>query len=192
VLLVETPRDNAPLLDCRIWRDRVRCRDAGDEAAGMLSASLRRSVRLVYAGEGYTRKVNRDFVPGNTDVDVGLADGFPLLLMTREALTVLEDRFGQALEVARFRPNIVVSGGRPHAEDNWRSVRIGITQLRVVKPCSRCRIPALNPRTGRPTPGFNRALAAYRRIDGEILFGQNALVLSPGVSVVRVGDLVHV
>jgi len=29
------------------------------------------------------------------------------------------------VSASRFRPNLVVSGGRPYAEDGWRDIRIG-------------------------------------------------------------------
>ncbi|BAT89144.1 hypothetical protein VIGAN_06002300 [Vigna angularis var. angularis] len=29
------------------------------------------------------------------------------------------------VSASRFRPNLVVSGGRPYAEDGWRYIRIG-------------------------------------------------------------------
>lgn len=31
----------------------------------------------------------------------------------------------------RFRPNLVVSGGRPYDEDGWRDIRIGNNYFRV-------------------------------------------------------------
>jgi hypothetical protein len=35
--------------------------------------------------------------------------------------------FGVPVEVSpmRFRPNLVISGGKPYAEDGWRNLKIG-------------------------------------------------------------------
>jgi uncharacterized protein YcbX len=38
----------------------------------------------------------------------------------------------------RFRPNIVVSGSGPYAEDSWAAVSIGTMTFSVVKACARC------------------------------------------------------
>jgi len=42
-------------------------------------------------------------------------------------LDVQKGIYGKVMQVSasRFRPNLVVSGGRPYAEDGWRYIRIG-------------------------------------------------------------------
>ena len=80
----------------------------------------------------------------------------------------------------RFRPNLVVSGCDAHAEDDWRRLRIGDVTLRVVKPCSRCIIPTIDPQTGRRAAEPLRTLATYRRRDQQVLFGQNLVHDGPG------------
>ena len=37
-----------------------------------------------------------------------------------------------------FRPNILVQGGEPFAEDAWRDIQIGAIRFTNVKPCTRC------------------------------------------------------
>ena len=39
----------------------------------------------------------------------------------------------------RFRPNLVISGGRPYAEDEWRNIKIGNKCFRVSSPYNRCK-----------------------------------------------------
>jgi len=50
---------------------------------------------------------------------VGFADGFPLLLIGQGSLDDLAARVGRPLEMLRFRPNLVVEGTDPYAEDGW-------------------------------------------------------------------------
>ena len=38
----------------------------------------------------------------------------------------------------RFRPNLVVEGGAPFAEDEWKRIRIGGVEFSVAKGCTRC------------------------------------------------------
>jgi len=120
---------------------------------------------------------------------VSFADGFPLLLITEAALSELNSRLPAPVPMDRFRPNLVVSGAPAHAEDGWRRLRIGSAEVELVKPCARCAVPSIDQRSGERDPHINRALAAYRRRDGQIFFGMNAL--APAEAVFRIGDPVQ-
>lgn len=50
----------------------------------------------------------------------------------------------QQLLMNRFRPNIVVCGTPPFAEDGWRSFNINQVEFDIVKPCSRCKASVLH------------------------------------------------
>ncbi len=57
----------------------------------------------------------------------------------------------------------------------------GEVQLRLVKPCTRCSIPDVDPATGEQGRGVAETLASYRsdpRVDGAVTFGMNAVVVS--------------
>ena len=61
--------------------------------------------------------------------------------------------------------------------------------FRFVKPCARCVMTTRDPNTGqRRDPDPLRALAAYRRVGKEVMFGHNAIAESFGS--LRVGDAV--
>jgi uncharacterized protein YcbX len=81
----------------------------------------------------------------------------------------------------RFRPNLVVGGCAPHAEDTWRRLRIGDITLRVAKPCSRCIIPTIDPETAERGAEPLRTLLAYRKRARKIFFGQNLVHDGPGL-----------
>lgn len=123
---------------------------------------------------------------------VSFADGFPLLLTTTPSLAALNARLEQPMEMARFRPNLVVSGIiEAFAEDGWKALRIGALTLRVVKPCTRCVITTQDPRTGE---GQGREpLAALRKMgrlwDRMPVFGMNVIPDGPGV--VELGQAVE-
>jgi uncharacterized protein YcbX len=69
-------------------------------------------------------------------------DAFPLLLMTTSSLAALQALLpGSAIDVRRFRPNVVVSGASDgFAEAAWtgRTARLGGATLRFVAGCPRC------------------------------------------------------
>jgi MOSC domain-containing protein len=172
----------------RVWADEVAAVDAGEGAARWLGRLLRQDCRLVFMPPQTRRPVDPHYARrGET---VSFADGFPLLLVSEASLAALNARLAQPVPMNRFRPNLVVAGCEAFAEDRWRRIRIGALELDVVKPCSRCAIPAIDQATGQRDPEINRALAAFRRFEGQILFGQNLLHAGPGA--LRRGDPVEV
>ncbi|EPC01061.1 hypothetical protein L861_10840 [Litchfieldella anticariensis FP35 = DSM 16096] len=115
---------------------------------------------------------------------VSFADGYPLMLIGQASLDDLNTRLPSLHRMAQFRPNLVVTGSLPYAEDEWRVLRIGEVELAVDKPCSRCAMVTVDPETGRFIPEREplRTLAGYRRgPDGKVYFGQNLIVLKGGV-----------
>lgn len=92
------------------------------------------------------------------------------------------------LEMARFRANIEVEGFEPFAEDQWASVQAGSVLLKICKPCSRCVLTTVNPATLEKGLEPLHTLAKFRRQQGGVMFGQNAVPLSGGMIVL--GDRV--
>lgn len=99
-------------------------------------------------------------------------------------------RLDNPVPMNRFRPNLVVSGCDCFAEDGWRRIRIGEVEFDVAKPCSRCAIPSIDQATAQRDGQINRVLASYRRVNGQVMFGQNLLYQSVGS--LSVGDPVEV
>ena len=182
------PEDDGTSVSVRIWGDQVAARDAGDAAADWLEARLGQACRLVYMPTDSIRRVDGAYArEGET---VGFADGFPLLLISQASLDDLNRRLETPVPMNRFRPNLVVAGTDPFAEDQWRRIRIGATAFDLAKPCSRCAIPSIIQETAGRDPQINRTLAGFRRVNGQILFGQNLLYRTPGV--LNVGDPVEI
>lgn len=187
-LEVSIPDEGAQSRRVEVWGDAVQALDAGDAAAHWFTQRLGRACRLVYMPDSALRRVDGAYAgEGET---VSFADGFPLLLISRASLEDLNGRLPQPVPMNRFRPNLVVSGCEAFAEDGWRRIRIGQMELDVAKPCSRCVMPSIVQETGERDPHINRALAAFRRVNGQILFGQNLLYRGSGQ--LAVGDKVEV
>lgn len=189
-LPVALPGPDAPLREVSVWDDSLEVPDAGDAAASWLSELLGRPCRLVQVPEARARQVDIDYAqPGDR---VGFADGFPFLLIGQASLDDLCARVGRPLEMERFRPNLVVSGSEPYAEDRWKRIRIGTVEFRVAKPCSRCAIPTLDPLTGERSPDHEpiATLKTYRKGEGGVFFGQN--LIPDGIGELVVGMPVEV
>ena len=167
-----------------VWDDRVDAVDCGDEAAQWCTDFLQRDSRLVYMPGSYHRQV--DLAYGLAGDALGFADGFPLMLISQASLEDLNQRLSTPVSMARFRPNIVVSGCAAFAEDHWAAVKIAGLDFDVVKPCSRCVIPSINPDTAEKNPEVVRQLASYRRKAGKVYFGQNLIHRDQGV--ISLGD----
>jgi hypothetical protein len=81
----------------------------------------------------------------------------------------------------RFRPNMVVKNTEPYAEDNWKKIRIGECEFKIVKSCSRCILTTVDPDTGKFSGKEPlHTLAGYRKQSGNVQFGQNLIATING------------
>jgi len=199
-----------------VWNSTVEALVLPSYVDEFFSDVLRAKVRLVFMPDGSRRAVNPRFDRGN-DV-VSFADGYPLMALSEASLADLNKRIAdahvgagespafQSLPMNRFRPNLVVSGAEPFAEDNWMRVRVGEVEFRSTKPCERCVITTVDQARGE-FDGKDplRTLATYRlakivmpeRLEtlgvspNGVLFGQNLIAEEHG-GTIRVGDEVEV
>ena len=167
-----------------IWRDRCAAVTAGPQAAEWFSDFLETPSQLVRMPASTFRQVERAFAQEGDQV--AFADGYPFLLISQASLDELNRRLDEPLPMDRFRPNIVVQGCEPHAEDGWRRITVGGVGFRVVKPCARCVMTTIDQAKGARGREPLRTLATYRRVGGEVLFGQN--LIQDGGGTVRMGD----
>ncbi|MBN7769233.1 MOSC domain-containing protein [Marinobacter daepoensis] len=173
-----------------VWKDQV-VGTMGAEAAGLaLSRYCGTSLRFVYMDDDSYRRVDREWV--SEPRRVGFADGFPFLVVNQSSLEELNSRLELAIDMRRFRPNIVIEGADAWEEDVWQTMRIGDVQLQLVKPCSRCVMTTVDPDTGKKDTDVQplKTLAGYRKTPNGIIFGQNAVHDSVGT--IAVGDSVTV
>jgi uncharacterized protein YcbX len=90
----------------------------------------------------------------------------------------------------RFRPNLVVKGCEPFAEDTWNRIRVGDVELAVVKPCARCVVTTIDKETLEQSKEPLKTLGKYRKHKLGAIFGQNVIPLNEGS--VRLGTSVEV
>jgi uncharacterized protein YcbX len=177
-----------------LWGETMHAADEGDKAAAWFSTYLDRPARLVQ-----NLSTARRTAPATTGAQEfsGFADGYPLLATSNSSLAALNAHIAdeQKVTMARFRPNIVLSGDLPFAEDTYALVGIGTAVLEFVKPCSRCKITTIDQDMGAMTsPEPLTTLAKLRRGKGDgiqgVFFGQNVVVRQPGL--INVGDHVEI
>ncbi|WP_314219248.1 MOSC domain-containing protein [Streptomyces zaehneri] len=179
-----------------IFRDKVEGVLADDAAHAWCSAHLGADVRLVHMDDPATRRpVDPEYGrPGET---VTFADGYPLLAATTTSLDALNSLIAQGehaeegpLPMNRFRPNLVLAGTDPWAEDGWSGLVVGEVEFRVAKPCGRCVVTTTDQGTATRGKEPLHTLGRHRRLGGKLIFGQNLVPLGHGT--IRVGDPVRV
>ena len=181
---------NTTLAPCTIWSHQT---DGWHYPAALtepISAFLGREVRLVRKGPK-PRVLGGNGSPsllGRTQT-TAFADVLPLQVASAASMTELNQRLAAAFEradkggsepkadasaftIERFRPNVIVRGGEPWSEDEWKTVMIGnVVKMDVVARCARCRVPNVNPETAsehKREPWDT--LMKYRRVDEGIKF----------------------
>ena len=180
-----------------VWSDAVEATDAGEEAAGWLSEALGRPARLFYMDDGAERMTSGRWGPKRP---VSFADAYPILVTTTASLDALNEAIvasgGDTVPMKRFRPNIVIDGAGPWAEDFWKTIRIGGVELDLVKPCDRCVVTTLDQATGEkqgrePLKTLHKIRrSTHPDLPDVALFGWNA---SPrGTGGIKTGDAVEI
>ena len=188
----------------RVWDDEVRAFDMGDLAAQWFSDFLglgtaaKRPLRLVRF-DPEQRRLSSKLWAGDIEAENGFADGFPLLVTSKASLADLNQRLaagGQAaVDMRRFRPNLVLDGIEAFEEDHIGEIRIvadgGEVVLRLAKPCVRCNVPSIDPDSATQGHEPGDTLAGFRadaRMNGAVTFGMNAVIVSGFERTLRVGQ----
>ncbi|KAJ7535046.1 hypothetical protein O6H91_12G016300 [Diphasiastrum complanatum] len=130
----------------------------------------------------------RNGVDAEQAKEMGFANEGQFLLVSKASLDDLNRRLSfsdeqhrhddlknrsHSIEASQFRPNIVVSGGKPYDEDNWQTMYINNAKFLVLGACNRCQMVNVNQSTGDTHPQSQPllTLSSYRRVKGKILFG---------------------
>jgi uncharacterized protein YcbX len=162
-----------------LWHDQCEAFDEGDEVAAWLCAFLGRECRLVRFDPTHRRLSERAWT-GEFEAENRFSDGFPILALNIASLTDLNSRLASPLPLNRFRPNIVLAGLAPYEEDRIEELCGEGVRLKLVKPCTRCRITTTNQDTGEVEGDEPlRTLRGYRydALLHGVCFGQNAIVI---------------
>ncbi len=198
-----------------VWDDQVPAFDMGPIAAQWFTDFLSLTgaglpgtnaakMRLVRFDPEHNRLASKKWT-GGVDAPYQFADAFPLLVTSTASIESLNAKLAAAghgaVDVERFRPNIVLAGVEAHDEDRLQSYRIAATDANgelevILKPCkprARCTVPNVNPATGITSPEVNDTLQTYRanaQMDGALTFGMNAIIEGGVGATLRVGQKV--
>ncbi|MGY2893873.1 MOSC domain-containing protein [Deinococcus sp. UYEF24] len=193
VLLVEAPgmpplrvprRPTGELRTTHVWDDAASGHVVSAQTSAWFSDFLGTDCELLHMPDDDTRaQQGKPF-----SSLLSYVDGNPFHLVSCASVSDLNTRLTQPVTALTFRPNLVVSGGRPYEEDFWRLIGVGPLRFQVVESCARCGV--LNV-TGEGRMGAEplRTLARYRRQGQAVQFGQNML---QGASLYEPGSFLQV
>jgi uncharacterized protein len=142
-----------------------------------LGASVKGPLRVV-AAPGHAFADARRKPNATTDKYVSL--------INLASLSALEAAMGVPVDPLRFRANVYFDGASPWTELDWieSEITIGVAQLRVISPITRCAATQVNPVTAKRDLDIVSALG---RAFGHINMGVYAEVVSGGE--IAVGDV---
>ncbi len=173
----------------RVWQSAGEAVAVSEEADQWFSDFLGIACHLLYMPDDSRRLVSPDHAAHEGDL-VSFADGYPLMLLSEASLADLNSRLEQPVPMNRFRPNLVVTGTEPFAEDSWKLIRVGSAVFHVAKPCARCVMTTINQETAERGTEPMTTLAKFRLFDQKILFGQN--LIPEGTGTISLGDTIEV
>jgi uncharacterized protein YcbX len=165
--------------------------DQGDDAAHWFSNATGTPCRLVAWGSKARNPIDPEYSP-RVEAETAFTDGYPIMAALQESLDDLNKRLAEPVPMQRFRPSVVIGGGRAWSEDDWMAMMLGEIDCDAVKPCARCVVTTTDQVTGTRSERQEplRTLATFRTIPRlGAIFGQNLVPRNTGV--LRVGDAVE-
>lgn len=198
------PLFEGPRVTTQVWASTGEAIAYDLETNEWFSDVLGTEVQLRYMPDDAGRPVNPLFDAGSDKVS--FADAYPLLLANEASMADLNSRMETALPINRFRPNLVVSGAEPWAEDGWSRIKVGEAIFRVVKPSDRCVVTTIDQARGESggkeplktlatfrmsKDVFPDTFEAFGLAPNSVLFAENLIPVTTGVRI-TVGDTVEV
>lgn len=216
VTVLVQPKATATRYLTSLWDDTVQVVDMGDEMAEFCQALVnldeempeesKPGVRLVTQSPTDQRITNEIYTPASalswwgSRPSVSLTDGFPILLANQASLDELNRRLvakgKPAIDMSRFRPNIVVQGAPAFDEDYWKVIAIDGVLFHIVKGCPRCKQSCTDQMTGQVHKEPLETLAEFRATSvhpENLYFAQNVIAATGSEGkMIRVGARVKV
>ncbi|TFK70463.1 hypothetical protein BDN72DRAFT_838985 [Pluteus cervinus] len=186
--------------------------DSPTAPSDILSQYFGKPVHLIYKGPR-RRVIDATTAFPELNATALYQDMYPLLILSEESMQEIEHEIRPKVgtqgitegwrdgkvAIERFRPNIVLTGGGPFAEDDWEDISIGpegAPKITLVSKCTRCLLPNVSPETGERDEAvpFKVIMKFRAGLDPEQKFkacvGCNAVPEADGI--VSVGDVVRV
>ncbi|KAJ8681693.1 hypothetical protein QAD02_017485 [Eretmocerus hayati] len=176
----DSDEDDLKFFECTMWfKECVRCVDCGDEVSRWISrmvADGEQGLRLGMYMPKCKRKVMecptwREFCENYFHLrneDAGLfSDLASYMVLSQSSVDDLNNRLSKPIKPSQLRPNLVIRGCKPYAEDEWDWIKIGDSVIiRKFKLCTRCTMVIIDPDSGERDAESEplKTLRTYRRL----------------------------
>jgi len=186
---IEIPlsQESGELLVAEIWGNTCEVTHVSTIADKWFSKQLDTACRLVYMPDNSRLAIDEKYYSGGI---TSLSDGFPILMVSQASLALLNQKSGWTLEMARFRPNLIITDCAAHEEDRIARLEVNGIPMQGVKHCARCSVTTIDPKTGGRTKEPLMSLATYRQINNKVYFGEYIVPETTGT--ISVGDEIKV
>lgn len=183
IISINSMEETGDVFFANIWEDNVEVVEVSQSVSAWFSKHLNKPVKLVKQSNAYQRIVENQ----PPSVQVGFADAFPMLIANTQSYQWLTEKGMLDVGIERFRANVVFDGTEAFEEDYWQSFSVNNKLFEVVKPCSRCIMPSVNPETLEVDVSVAQTLAKHRKFNKRTYFGQN-VVIEASATQIKVGD----
>ena len=184
-----------------VWGNECVGLDEGREASEWLSSVLGQRVRLLRFDETSFRQLDSEWI-GGTKATAAFSDVLPFLVVNTASLDALNKMRAKRnmphCTIDRFRANIILTGLDAWAEDEIPALQCGDIKIDLTRPCSRCRVPSIDQKTGiEEEYGNLEVLAEERKFRNYInrpgaMFGVQGLCTRGEGRTLKVGDQMSV
>jgi uncharacterized protein YcbX len=158
-----------PIVDARVHKDACKGIDQGVWTSAWFTAFLETPCHLLRAvPESVHARRSKAGIGA-----IGFADAHEILLISEASLADLNARLETPVPMDRFRPNIVVSGCDPYAEDGWDAINVASVRLIGADACVRCAITTTDQASGERGKEPLKTLSEYRKTPKGVVFGRN-------------------
>lgn len=171
-----------------VWGTHFSSKVASDSVNAWLSQIFGRAVQLRWLGANSQREVNHF-----PEHPMSFADSHPVTLMSLKSLEQVQQWSPIPLEMARFRPNIVVDGNVAFEEEQWEQVQIGEVLFTKSALCTRCVLITRDLTTLELDPQaepFRTLKQKHTNDQGKPIFGIHLVPQNSGI--IKVGDVVEI
>ena len=162
-----TPQSST--MPVQVWTSQTLGQPYGPEVAQWFTQVLGTTCTLFYMPEEAARTPSEGYA--FHDENITFVDNAPILAISRASLQYLNQKLEVPVQMDRFRPNFVLEGANPHAEDTWAQFTVGKLPFVSTKPCGRCKVTTINQTNAQVGAEPLKTLATYRRHVGRALFG---------------------
>jgi len=157
-----------------IWGDKINTIHPFKVVSEFFSDVLKRKVLAVYS-ELDNNRIKKNSL--QKKYSLNLADAYPFLIIGENSVEALTNVYQKKIEMKRFRPNFIFSGGQAFEEDQWKNFKIGESFFQCEKKCARCKVIGLSPETAVFDKNILTLMNNVRKEKNEIFMGMNLTLI---------------